>query len=356
VSFFNPSIKSPYSVRWNFGVEHTFGKDLLVEILYEGNHGVHLPVSVTQLNVIPRQFLSTAPVRDQSLINTLTATVGNPLAGFVPGTSLNSSTTTVAQLLSTYPEFPSGEASGSTGVIEQNLTLGRSYFQSLNARVEKRLSHGLSLIAAYIFSKLIEQDSWLNDTDPVLEKRISPFDHPQHFVVGASYTLPIGKGKLVNLESRSTNMLLGGWTVNGIYTYQSGAPLLWTNGSSAAPGDYVYLGTPITVDPRQVNGNAFNVSAFDTKSADQYQDHIRTFATTYSHLRQEGINNFDASLLKSFWFTEKTYFQLRFESFNILYHPVFSAPVTTANSTTFGLITSQANLPRQIQLGGRLVW
>lgn len=71
---------------------------------------------------------------------------------------------------------------------------------------------------------------------------------------------------------------------------------------------------------------------------------------------QDGINNLDASLLKSFRFTERTYFQLRFESFNIVNHPAFSAPNTTATSTSFGLITAQANLPRQIQLGARFVW
>jgi hypothetical protein len=356
VSFMNPDMKDPYSIRWNFGVQHTFTKDLLLEVMYMGNHAVHLPIAVTQLNVIPRQYLSTLPTRDQTLINNLTATVTNPFAGLEPGTSLNSSTTTAAQLLAVYPEFPVGSGSGSTGVIEQNLTIGRSYFESLNVRVEKRLSHGLSLIGAYIFSKLIEQDSWLNDTDPVPERRISPFDHPEHFVVGASYALPIGKGRLVNLQSRWMNFAFGGWIFNGIYTYQTGAPLLWTNGSTTAPGDYVYLGGPLDLNESQVNGVAFNTAAFDTKSADQFQYHIRTFATTYGNLRQAGINNLDASLLKSFNVNERVYFQLRFETFNAVNHPVFAAPNTTATSTSFGLITSQANLPRQIQFGARLVF
>jgi hypothetical protein len=110
------------------------------------------------------------------------------------------------------------------------------------------------------------------------------------------------------------------------------------------------------VNQRQVNGVAFNTSDFDTKSADQFQFHIRTFSTTFGNLRQEGINNFDASLLKGFKFTERSYFQLRFESFNIVNHPTFAAPNTTATSSGFGMITAQANLPRQIQLGARLVW
>ncbi len=355
IAFMNPNMQDPYSIRWNFGIQHTFTKDLLVEVMYMGNHAVHLPIAVTQLNVIPRQYLSTLPVRDQNLINQLTATVTNPFAGLEPGTSLNNSTTTTAQLLARYPEFPVGEGSGSSGIIEQNLTTGSSYFESFNARVEKRLSHGLSLIGVYMLSKLIEQDSWLNDTDPVPEKRISPFDHPEHFVVGASYALPVGKGQAVNLSSRWMNALLGGWIVNGIYTYQTGAPLIWTNGSSTTPGDYVLTGAPIELNAGQVNGTAFNTAAFDIKSADQFQYHIRTFATTYGNLRAQGINNLDASLLKNFRFTERSYFQLRFETFNTLNHPVFSAPSTTVTSN-FGVITAQANLPRQVQFGARLVF
>lgn len=356
VSFLNPDMKDPYSLRWNFGIQQELRKNLLVEVDYIGNHAVHLPVAATQLNVIPRQYLSSLPVRDQNLINQLTGTAPNPFAGLIPGTSLNTSTTTVEQLLSVYPQFPVGSGSGSTGVVEENLTEGSSYFESLNARVEQRLSHGLSLIGVYTYSRLIEEDTWLNDTDTKFEKRVSPFDHPQHFVVASSYQLPIGKGRAIDLNSRWTNALLGGWILNGIYTYQTGAPLVWSNGSTTTIGDYVYFGGNLALDPRQVNGVAFNTSDFDTKSADQLQFHIRTFSTTFPNLRADGINNLDASLLKSFTFTEHAYFQLRFETFNILNHPTFSAPNTTPTSTSFGLITAQANLPRQIQLGARLVW
>ena len=245
VSFLNPDMKNPYSMRWNFGIQQTLTKDTLLEVEYMGNHSVHLPIAYTQLNVIPRQFLSTVPIRDQTTISALTATTTNPLAGLEPGTSLNSSTTTVEQLLARFPEFPVGSGSGSTGVIEQNLSDGSSNFESVSVRVEKRLSYGLSVIGNYMFSKLIEQDTWLNDTDPVPERRISPFDHPNHFVLGSSYVLPIGRDRAVNLKSRWANALLGGWTVNGIYTYQTGAPLVWTNGSTTSIGDYVYFGGPL---------------------------------------------------------------------------------------------------------------
>jgi hypothetical protein len=67
----------------------------------------------------------------------------------------------------------------------------------------------------------------------------------------------------------------------------------------------------------------------------------------------------DASILKDIHFTEGTYFQLRFETFNTLNHPIFAAPaVSSATSSSFGTITAVASSssPRQIQIGGRIVF
>jgi hypothetical protein len=74
-------------------------------------------------------------------------------------------------------------------------------------------------------------------------------------------------------------------------------------------------------------------------------------------VRQDGINNLDASVLKDFAFPRGAYFQLRFETFNALNHASFSAPtVSSATSSSFGTITSVSNSPRAVQLGGRLVF
>jgi hypothetical protein len=356
VNFLNPEMKNPYSLRWTFGLQHSFSSNLLLEVSYIGNHAVHLPVSVTQLNVIPRQFLSSSPTPDPTVVSTLTGTVANPLAGLLPGTNLNGATITLAQLLARFPQFPVGSGSGSTGVIEQNLDIGTSSYNSLNVRLEKRLSHGLLVIGNYGFSKLIEQDSWLNDTDAHLEKRISPFDHTHHFSTAMSYQLPFGKGQAVNLESRWANLLAGGWGVNTIYSYQTGAPIEWVNGSSTTIGDYVYHGGPLNFNNRQFNvtptTTSFDVSQFSSP----LQFHIRSFPTTFGNLRQDSINNINASLLKRFNINERAYLQLRFEVFNLLNRTQFAAPNVTATSTAFGGITAQANLPREIQIGGRIVF
>ena len=358
VSFLNPVVKSPYSLRWDFDVQHSITKDLMLEIAYIGNHSVHLPIDYTQLNGIPRQYLSTLQLRDTNE-SFLTSSVANPFSGLQ--TTQNTSTTTPAQLLAHYPEFPVGISStgwsGSGGVLEQNLNDGSSYFDSLNVRLEKRYSHGLQFVFNYIYSRMMEQVTWLNDSDPVPEKRISPDDHPQRFVLAAVYDLPVGQGRAIDPKSKLISAVIGGWTVTSIYTYQVGAPIMWVNGSSNSPGDYVYFGTvPLDLNNRQVNGTAFNTSDFITSSANTFQYHIRTFSTMFSNLRADGINQFDPSILKRFTFKEGKYLQLRFEAYNVLNHPVFAAPSTTATNSAFGTITATANRFRTIQLGARIVF
>jgi len=361
ITFLNPEMSSPYSLRWNFGIQQSLTPNLMLEVAYIGNHSVHLPVDATQLNGIPRQFLSTLGVRDPAQ-NYLAGTTPNPFFGLQTSTGTQANTTP-AQLLARFPQFPVGDNAsgwnGNGGIIEQNASVGSSYFNSLNVRLQKRTSHGLNFTFNYIFSKLIERVTWLNDSDPAPEKRISSIDHPHRFVAAISYELPFGRNKLVNLQSRWINGIFGGWQLNLVYTYQTGAPINWNNGSTTSPGDYVYFGDPIVLNNRMADpgSTAFNTSAFDTKSTDAFQYHIRTFPTMISSLRMDGINQFDPSLLKRISFTEKAYLQLRFEAFNALNHPVFPAPNTTATGSSFGTISgAQANRPRSIQLGARIVF
>jgi hypothetical protein len=358
ISFLAPRQKDPYSLRWNLGVQHSFGSKLLAEVAYIANTAVNLPVAATQLNPVPAQFLSTQAGRDQTLITAYQPTATNPFAGLLPGTSLNGTTTTIPQLLSVHPQFPTSGQGFSTGVIEQNNTIGRSYFESVDARIEKRLDHGLTIIANYGFSKLIEADTYLNDTDASLNRRISPFDHTHHFVVASTYDLPFGKGRTFNTNSRLVDMIIGGFRVNGIYTYQTGAPVFFSADIPLLPGNSI---SNISVNNRQIAGDSLS-KVFQTANASvnnggQFQYHIRTLPQTISSVRQDGINNLDASILKDIHFTESTYFQLRFETFNTVNHPTYGAPtVSSATSSAFGTITTQANTPRQVQIGGRIVF
>jgi hypothetical protein len=356
VTFMNPEMKSPYSVRWNLSIQYQLTPNLVTEVAYIGNHSLHLPMTYTQLNGVPARYLSTSLLRDQGVIDGLTATIANPFLGLQTSTG-TSKTISVAQVLAPYPEFPQGQSSpGSSGVVMNDNSVGSSYYDSLNVRAQQRVSRGVTLIGSFMWSKMIDANDWLNATDLTPEHRISPFYRPMRFSIASTYTLPIGRGKLVDLHNRALNTLIGGWLVAGTYQYQVGGPLIWMNGSTNNPGDYIYMGGDLNSQPRNVDGNAFDTTRFDSKSADQYQYHIRTFASTFGNVRSDGINEFSASIQKRFEFAEKRAFQIRAEAFNLMNHPVFSAANTAATNSAFGTITSMANKPRSIQLVARFLF
>ena len=261
-SYFAPVQTDPYALRWNFGIQYALSQNLLLEVGYIGDHAVHQPIASTATEYIPQQFLSTMPKRDTALVAAYSATVKNPFAGLLPGTNINGSTVAVSQLLLTYPQF--------TGLTEQNVTEGDSSFNSVYFRVEKRMSHGLSVTANYSFSKLIESMQYLNPGDTSLYRMISPYDHKQHLAMGGTYELPIGTGKLIDIKSGVWNSIVGGFRINGVYSFQTGAPLYFSN-------DLVTTGLPITASTRVTTpAKALNTAAFDTTSADQFSFHLRT--------------------------------------------------------------------------------
>ena len=343
VTFFNPERNNAYSVRWNFGIQRALPGNLALEVAYIGNHSIHLPIASVQLNAVPQQYLSKSPVRDQTTINLLGGSVANPFAGLLPGgASLNGSTVALQQLLLPFPEFPVN------GVTMQQGSGGSSYFESLNTRVEKRFSQGLSLIGNFVWSSLIDRVAYLNAFDSAPEKRVSADSRPLRLVTVVTYQLPVGKGRLISLTSHWSNALLGGWVVTGTYTWESGPPLAW--------GNLIYYGGDIHLNARNVNGPAFDVTRFNTVSNQQLASNVRTFNTMFGNLRADGINALNASIAKKFYFTERMYLSLRMEAFNAPNRPAFAAPNLTATSSSFGLITAQTINPRQVQLGARLVW
>jgi hypothetical protein len=342
VLFVNPHVRNPYSVRWNFGIERQLLADTVLQVVYIGNHAVHLPIT-TQFNAIPQQYLATGWVRNQTVINTLSSTVPNPFAGLLPNsTSLNGSTIALSQLLLPFPQVANG------GVTEQYNNAGSSYYESLNAGLRKRVSYGLTITSSFAWTKLIARQIYMNAFDPAPEKAVSADSRPFRWVTAATYRLPVGRNRLLNINSGWANTLIGGWVVNGICSLESGAALSW--------GNVIYYGGPLHLNTRQVDGPAFDVTQFNTISALQLANNVRTFQTYFNNLRADPVNVMDASLLKEFHFSEHKYFQFRFETFNTLNRPGFGTPNLTPTSSSFGLITSTVLNPRNVQVAGRLVW
>jgi len=137
------------------------------------------------------------------------------------------------------------------------------YFQSVNIRLQKRASHGLTFVFNYIYSRLMEQLTWLNDSDPVPEKACFADRSPTALRHRHHLRTTIGKGKALDFHSRLANSLAGGWLLKTC-TPSRWAAAAVVNGSSSTPGDYVYFGNgTMNLDNRQVNGPAFNTALFD---------------------------------------------------------------------------------------------
>lgn len=344
VKYFDPNARNSYSMRWNFGVQRQLPGQFVLEVAYIGNHAVHLLIGDRNLNFIPRQYLSNALARDTNVVNLLSGAVTNPMSGLLPNsTSLNGGTVALSQLLLPYPQFPQD-----SGVDMQNTPAGESYFHSLNVRLQKRFTHGITLINNFMYSSVIERNSYLNNSDSAPEKRVSGDSRPLRETMAMTWDLPLGRNRRWASQSRLANAVFGGWSINGSLALQSGPPLSW--------GNVFYYGGPLHFHPHHPDGVTFDTTQFVTASSLQPSDNIRYFDTYFNNLRRDPTKNLDASALKRISLGERRYLQLRFETFNVTNRVTFSAPQLSATNTAFGQISSQANNPRKIQLAARLVW
>jgi hypothetical protein len=270
--------------------------------------------------------------------------VSNPFYPLLPKTNLASTTVARSQLLRPYPQFTGLSAA-------QNL--GYSWYHSMQVRLERRFSAGLSASLSYTWSKTMEAISFLNPTDPRPEEVISSQDRTHRTAVTWLYELPFGRGKaLTGPANVVASKLISGWQVQGIYTAQSGAALGF--------GNAIFVGNlhdiPLPKDRRTVD-RWFNIDAgFERNSQRQLASNIRSFPSRFSGVRADGPNNWDLSLLKNTQITERTQLQFRAEAINALNHPQFTAPNVSPTSTAFGTVTGEFAWPRVIQFGLKLLF
>ncbi len=338
----------PYNNHYMASVQYQITRNDVLEANYNGSQVVHTPGTNYPINYLPAQFMGTSYTRDNNAINYLTATVPNPFFGIIPANSpLGQRTITRGQLLLPYPEFQTvlrrGDNSGS-------ITNQEVYFSW-----QHRMSHGFTVLTNYLIAKQMWARDKKNPQDTQFERRIGPEDRPQQFTLAASYDLPFGRGRTFGSGmNRVIDGFVGGWQVSGIYTAAPGLALSW--------GAVVFTGNNwndiVTVPGGQTIDHWINTAAFDTKAADQpntaYQ--YRYFPTTVPAARAPGINNLDLSLSKKVKFTEAVQLQIRADAFDALNHPNWGSPNLSPTSSAFGKITSQANLPRTMQLGMRLTF
>jgi hypothetical protein len=341
-------LHNPYMQRWNLSVQQALKYRTMVDVAYIGSRGLGLQYGAT-ISTVPAQYLSTLPVRDQKTIDYLSQQVPNPFAALpeFAGTGLATTNVSRSQLLTPYPQY-----SG----VSQTASDGYSWYHALQARLEKRLSAGFTATGSFTWSKSMDASTRLNSSDLSPYRSISSFDRPLNLTISAIYQLPFGRKHRWLSSSRWLDRAVGGWSLQGMYIGQSGAPIDFGNVIfSGKISDIVLPNSQRTVD------RWFNTDAgFERNSARQLGSNIRTFPLRFSGLRADGMNCTNLSLFKTTRITERLGIQLRAEATNAFNHSMFiSSPTTSPTSSLFGAMPSstvQSNLPRRVVVGAKLSW
>jgi hypothetical protein len=337
-------------------VQQAIGGGAFFQVGYAGSRGAHIPLGVptfeigdvgADLNQLSPQFYSLGPAL-------LQPTAGGQLLG---------------QTLRPYPLYQ--------GVGADSDFAGDTYYNSLQATVEKRFSYGGAILADYTWAKLISNTEGVapflelgtvgaiqDYTNLRAERSLASFDVPQRLVLSYILELPFGRGKhFLSSVTGFADKLVSGWSVSGITTFASGFPLAIT---SAAPNDLSTFFGAGTIRPNVLPGcnksaggsivhnaiagtSVVNAACFAAPNPFSFGDESRVD----SALRAQGINSWDFSASKTTRLTEGVGLDFRAEFFNLFNRVQFGPPNTSFGGPTFGLITSQANNPRQIQFSLR---
>ncbi len=418
--------------QYNLTLEHRFGSKWLASVAYVGSKGSHLPVSRVPLNsnqYVEPSILAACRANyisrngsgstcGDAVRNPFQPTTG-PLLNF--GGSLRNATLPYIDTVRPYPSIP---GSGIVG------TFGWSNYNSLQATITRSFGNGLQFNANYVWSKSLGLDASEAQANGFadggfgynggnLDLRnlsenyaLTANDIPHRFVTSFVYELPFGKGKRFD-AGNAVNWLTGGWRVGGVYTLQSGAPVIITgansgslNGKGNRVSDLVEVpkelqrwydgNTTVTLPSgrnirpcnrcflkyssdsfrgaflpqRDAAGNQLKDAAGNLLFfADSFWNGSSAFA--FGDFRQPILNNFNFSVDRDFKITEKLKVEFSMQATNLLNHTQFrpsiagglgGTNVSTVNGLIPGLSTndsfgtySMATFdPRQIEFQLRL--
>jgi hypothetical protein len=354
-------IQSSQLSRYLVNVQRELPGQWLLEVGYVGTHGVHLTTN-EELNSIPAQYLSSSRVRDDATITYLSTNVPNPFAGLLP-TGSNGANIARSQLLRPFPQFTGVPTYGSDG---------SSQYDSFQSKVEKRYAHGYSIIGTYTWSHFTERVFRLNATDADFEKRLGRDDVPHRVTTSIVYELPFGKGRTFASNANGlVNGLIGGWSVNAFGQFQSGRPLDFEGRNIYFNGDLNALKAKYTNDSDvavfDLSGFYFHDAAVQTSGVDdpvkqradtriRLANNLRYFPSRVDGIRSPFLKLWDISIVKQVPLSGRMRAQFNIEFLNAFNVVVFNDANTDPTNADFGKVTSQNNLPRDIQLAAKIVW
>jgi hypothetical protein len=349
---------APYYENFNLGVQQEFTRGLVLSLDYSGSFGRFLPTGMG--NGVNSDQL--APIYDTELGSLLNqkATPANIAAAqkIIPTYTLPFSTFspayTIAQSLRPFPQY--------SGVTDIYGDFGKSSYNSLQAVLVQKPTHGLSYTFNYTLSKLLDNTGTGRTAyNHQYERGPSLYDHRNNVSAYFVYQDPFGKGH------RFVDQLIKNYETSAIFTAGSGTPLavvgsgcLTVNAGTCEPNI-----NPSYTGSAKINGGTGHgitaaalsstpviaSAAFSTPAAYTFGNAARTAPLG---LVGPGNYNLNMTLRRYFGIYERAKLMLEIDAFNVTNHTNFSNPNTTLGGSTFGTISNVANSSRDLQLVGRI--
>lgn len=347
LTFVDQDRVASYTQQFQIGIQRSLPWQMKVQANFIRMLSLKLPDNYN-LNDKPDQYLA--------LGSADSAQVPNPFYGVFPTSSSLGSSTMISQrqLWFAYPQY--------NGLTVVGAPTGISPYNSLQLDVEKRFSHGITVIANYSISKQMYNNitSLVNTRN---YRSVAWMDRSRTANLAWVYELPFGTGKKFASDTRGVlGFLVNGWSISGRYYFASGVPLSFSdaNGRPIRLRDASLSGSVTDrlgdrVDPvtKQVLNPYFDVTAFQSLPN---QFTVSPEPTYFGELRGPGTTNLDLSVIKRFKIWERLSADIRADASNATNTPVYGAPGTALNNKgTFGVITS-ASSNRNIQLAFRAVF
>lgn len=322
--FMDPHARNPYSLQWNFGVEHQLNTSTTVSLNYVGSGSRRLDVG---------GYYNVA----------LTPGPGDP------------------RERSLYPYI---------APTFYDRSIGKANYHAFQFQLNKRFSKGLAYQVAYTWSKSIDYcaSGWYgvegqSCTDPYNvngSRGPSGFDLTHVLSVNALYELPIGAGKAFQTNNKVLDYVLGNWQFNSIFTARSGTPYqVYVSGDVANTGN---VGWNQYERANLVGGQDPYVSDVTRETGLNRAAFAIPERYTFGNLGRDRLRtvpywNLDFSIFRQFPFLESRRIEFRAEAFNVLNTVIYGQPSNDmADPANFGKILSTANNSRSLQLGAKIIF
>ena len=329
---------SGYVQQWNLSLQRSISSSTIVEVAYVGSKATRVGIPDTNINQLSAGQLA--------LGASLLERVPNPYFGVIPrASSLGDPTITRAQLLKPFPEY--------TTVSLYRHNVGTSFYLGVTARLERRLSRGLSYTASYTRSTLIDDASSVFDasilTGPVANAPVADSFNRKGERDSSAGDMPHVFVSSVIWEPAAH------WTLTGIVTLQSGMPVAVTQATNF--NAFAGFGTqrPNVIHTPELAAGERSVARWFDTSAFAVAPQFTLGNASRNPVRGPSYRNVDVAVIRRVVLGRGMAIEVRGEIFNLLNTPPLGNPNAVAGTASFGTITTAGD-PRVAQLAVKIAF